>query len=113
MGSLALVADSFHMLKFVIFPQHTLRVLPFHNSDVMSLVVALYAIKVCEMNHTPHPNLTLFLDDEQDRSRRSLLLWLASCRNIGCTHQLDLPFGPLPVYFLGSDGTFLLHTGFA
>jgi hypothetical protein len=44
-GSLALVADSFHMLKYV----DVLRLPPWSSppsSDVMSLIVALYAIKV-------------------------------------------------------------------
>ena len=44
-GSLALVADSFHMLKYALYPRSSVR----SNlllSDVLSLVVALYAIKV-------------------------------------------------------------------
>ena len=45
-GSLALIADSFHMLKYASFNlnlQNTHSIPDF--SDVMSLVVALYAIK--------------------------------------------------------------------
>lgn len=44
-GSLALVADSFHMLKYVPFPLSSPRLSS--RSDVMSLIVALYAIRVC------------------------------------------------------------------
>lgn len=45
-GSLALVADSFHMLKYASFNLNlqTTHSTP-DSSDVMSLVVALYAIK--------------------------------------------------------------------
>ena len=44
-GSLALVADSFHMLKYVAFPRSSPH--SPSRSDVMSLIVALYAIRVC------------------------------------------------------------------
>jgi zinc transporter 1 len=45
-GSLALVADSFHMLKYVCaHVSKNIKSDPW-NSDVMSLVVALYAINV-------------------------------------------------------------------
>ncbi|KAI3649445.1 hypothetical protein MP228_005077 [Amoeboaphelidium protococcarum] len=40
-GSIALVADAFHML-----------------SDVLSLIVALYAIRLAAMNRSDHPHLT-------------------------------------------------------
>lgn len=43
-GSLALVADSFHMLKYVAIPQSVPD--SSARSDVMSLIVALYAIRV-------------------------------------------------------------------
>ena len=45
-GSLALVADSFHMLKYVSFNLNlqTTHCTP-NSSDVMSLIVALYAIR--------------------------------------------------------------------
>ena len=45
-GSLALVADSFHMLKYASFNLNfqITHITP-DSSDVMSLVVALYAIK--------------------------------------------------------------------
>jgi zinc transporter 1 len=44
-GSLALVADSFHMLKYVALPRSSPH--SPSRSDVMSLIVALYAIRVC------------------------------------------------------------------
>ncbi|CAE6435125.1 unnamed protein product [Rhizoctonia solani] len=75
-GSLALVADSFHMLN-----------------DVLSLIVALYAIKatiskwrICQV-----------------------LVRLASCRDPGCSHQRRLSACPLFLNFHGGHRKILLH----
>jgi len=108
-GSLALVADSFHMLKSVNIASCKKNPSNSSNSDVMSLIVALYAIKVSACLHTmmpkvlhPHP-----LVDCPKCNGLALFVWVASRWNPCRIDQWRIPPCSVFLDIFGSYRTFL------
>ena len=113
-GSLALVADSFHMLKCVSILFHGEPHLTLPNSDVMSLIVALYAIKVSFVLALA---ITLLLHhvpvDCSKCSGLTLLVWLASRRDPSRFGQWRIPPRFVFLNISGGYRAVLQHSWFA
>lgn len=96
------------MLKYVIVSPSRPFIQPYPHSDVMSLVVALYAIKVIAIPF-PHtlPDLSCVLAGCVDRDRFPVFLRLASGRNPCRSRQWCLPLSSLFLHLSGGLGTIL------
>lgn len=82
-------------------------------SDVLSLVVALYAIKVCAFPACCHGAAPILSkDDKCQRNRLPIFLRMASCRNFGRFGEWCLPPRPLLLYFPGGDPALFRSTRF-